>query len=231
MKEVGRVLYGSQNLGLDGPDSDKDYKVLMTPSFDDLYFARKADKNNLSSELDDEHYSVMDVRKFDSLVRNGNPNTLEMLFSLEKHLDARLQAYFEEAQLLYSKGFLVLVAYNFFAATKGLVFNTLKRYGVNRKSASRALFWYYFLKVLPEHDFKVDKDSWFFLNARETRFNSEVALPSLSTLETMFDNVEVEFNKGQKYVLEHLSQEQLKYLEYSRKCLNTQMQMLVLNNM
>ena len=231
MKEVGRVLYGSQNLGLDGPDSDKDYKVLMAPSFEDLYFARKAEKNDLPSGLDHEHYSVVDVRTFDRLVRNGNPNTLEMLFSLEKQLDPRLQSYFESAQELYASGFLVLVAYPFFKATKGLVFNSLDRYGVNRKSASRALFWFYFLKTLPWNDFKVNKDSWFFYNARDMRFGSTLELPSLSKLQEMFDDVEKEFYKEQNHFLNHLTAFETNYMEHSCNYLNDQMQLLVINNM
>ena len=44
MREVARVLYGSQNYGLDTPESDRDYKVLMCPEFDDLYHGRKLEK-------------------------------------------------------------------------------------------------------------------------------------------------------------------------------------------
>ena len=79
MFEVGRILFGSQNYHLDGPDSDKDYKVLLCPDSEDFYFYKKVEKNNLSKELPSENYSPMDVRTFDKNLRAGNPNCLEML--------------------------------------------------------------------------------------------------------------------------------------------------------
>ena len=84
MKVAARILVGSQNYSLSGPDSDYDYKLLMVPSFDDLYNYHKVDKHDLPQQYDPEHYSVISVMTFDKNVRAGNVNALEMLFSSEK---------------------------------------------------------------------------------------------------------------------------------------------------
>ena len=63
------------------------------------------------------------------------------------------------------------------------------------------------------------------------RFGSTLKLPSLFELQEMFDNVEKEFYKEQQHFLNHLTTSENNYMEHSRKCLNDQMQLLVINNM
>ena len=45
MVELAKVLYGSQNYGLDGEDSDRDYKLVLCPGFDELYEGKMCKKN------------------------------------------------------------------------------------------------------------------------------------------------------------------------------------------
>lgn len=187
MFDVGHVLFGSQNYHLDGPDSDKDYKVLLCPDAEDFYFYKKVEKNDVPEGLSRENYSPMDVRTFDRNLRAGNPNCLEMLWSKEyEDLYFGLEAYMDEARDMFEQGYLVMVFPQFFSAVKGVVFNSLSRYGVNRKSASRALFWKHFVERVGLHDFVVRDEFWSCGAARELRFDEAMDLPSLEDLEYGF---------------------------------------------
>ena len=139
MFEVARVLYGSQNYGLDNFDSDKDYKVLMCPSFYDLYKSTILEQGHLPEKYDKAHYSVMDARTFNRLLLKGNPNVLEMLFSVEwSQVQVEFDLFLNNARELLEKGYLALQWDNFYNATKGLIFNSVKRYGTdNPKAVSR----------------------------------------------------------------------------------------------
>lgn len=187
MFDAGHVLYGSQNYNLAGPDSDKDYKVLLCPDSEDFYFYKKVEKNDIPKGLDKEHYSPMDVRTFDKNLHAGNPNCLEMLWSKEyEDLYFDLETYMDEARDMFENGYLVMVFPQFFSAVKGVVFNSLSRYGVNRKSASRALFWKHFVERVGLNDFVVRSEFWSCGAARELRFDETVALPLLEDLEYGF---------------------------------------------
>lgn len=191
MFDVGHVLYGSQNLNLDGPESDKDYKVLLCPDSEDFYSYKKVEKNDVPEGLDKEHYSPMDVRTFDRNLRAGNPNCLEMLWSKEyEDLYVDLETYMDEARNMFESGYLVMVFSQFFSAVKGIVFNSLSRYGVNRKSASRALFWKHFVERVGLNGFVVRKEFWVCGLARELRFDETMDLPSLEDLEYGFQFLE-----------------------------------------
>ena len=155
MKEVGRALYGSQNYKLSNENSDKDYKVFLCPSFNDLYRAHKADKGDLPHGLDSEHYSVLDVRKFADLVKVGNVNCLEYLFSLELTGNDKFLNWCAQARELYGKGYLATVWPTFFSSLKGMVGNSLDHYGVTRKSMSRVYFLYMFAMTVVQDNFQV----------------------------------------------------------------------------
>lgn len=191
MFDVGHVLVGSQNYGLDGPESDKDYKVLLCPDSEDFYFYKKVEKNDVPKGLDKNFYSPMDVRTFDRNLRAGNPNCLEMLWSKEyEDLYLDLETYMDEARDMFEQGYLVMVFSQFFSAVKGVVFNSLSRYGVNRKSASRAFFWKNFVERVAFNNFVVRKEFWFCEAAREFRFNETFELPALEDLQASFQFLE-----------------------------------------
>lgn len=121
MFEIGRIGYGSQNYRLNGPDSDKDYKVFLCPDFNDLYNNRKVEKNDLPAFYDPEHYSPMDVRVFAKNVIAGNINCAEYLFSIEQNGRSDFFAFLEEARQLYNDGYVMVCWDKFFASTEGLV--------------------------------------------------------------------------------------------------------------
>lgn len=75
-----QALVGSHNYNLDTPDSDKDYKYFVFPTFDDLYENKLYSKNVVTEKED---YSVHDIRKIPSLLWKANLNFIEILFSKE----------------------------------------------------------------------------------------------------------------------------------------------------
>ena len=160
MKVVGTILYGSNNYRLDTPESDRDYKIIVTPNFDELYL--KKDLNGAAlpfSYLDPEHYSYMDVRTFANNLAKGNPNAIEMLFSTEiddefsdfRHL---LEAWREP----YFNGYVASQWHYFTEAVGGIMYNSFKRYGVTPKTASRVLYFYNLVNHIATHSFTINPD-------------------------------------------------------------------------
>jgi predicted nucleotidyltransferase len=80
--EIFRALVGSHNYNLNTPESDKDYKVFIMPTFDDLYKGNMFSEAVVGTEFD---YSVHDIRKLSDLLWKANINFLEVLYSKENH--------------------------------------------------------------------------------------------------------------------------------------------------
>ena len=193
MKLVAQILYGSQNYHLNGPDSDCDYKLIMMPDFNDFYSYHKVDKNDLPEGYAPEHYNVMSILTFDKNVRKGNINALEMLFSHYIKCAGDIETYIDAAKRAYAEGYLFIVWDSFMATVEGMIKNSLDRYGVNRKSASRALYLISLCSFVAEHDFAMDNTTWgeyeVFSSARELRFNEERELPTKEAIFATFEDM------------------------------------------
>lgn len=74
------ILQGSQNYGLDVPNSDVDTKLIVTPSFKDIAMNRKPVSTTHVRE-NDEHIDFKDIRLYCQHFRKQNLNFLEILFS------------------------------------------------------------------------------------------------------------------------------------------------------
>ena len=77
---VLKALVGSHNYSLNTPESDKDYKLFVLPTFDDLY-SREDYTVNINSKEED--IVVYDIRKLSSLFFKANVNYIEVLYSKE----------------------------------------------------------------------------------------------------------------------------------------------------
>lgn len=75
-----KALVGSYNYNLNTSESDKDYKLFVSPSFDDLYFKRSYTDNFNS---DSEDLVIHDIRKLSDLFYKSNVNYIEVLYSKE----------------------------------------------------------------------------------------------------------------------------------------------------
>lgn len=77
---VFKALVGSHNYNLNTPESDKDYKLFVLPTFDDLYLRKDYTSSTNSTEED---IVVYDIRKLSSLFYKANVNYIEVLYSKE----------------------------------------------------------------------------------------------------------------------------------------------------
>ena len=73
-------LQGSQNYGLDLPDSDVDTKLIITPSFKDIALAKKP-VSTTHIRANEEHIDFKDIRLYMETFRKQNLNFLEILFT------------------------------------------------------------------------------------------------------------------------------------------------------
>lgn len=157
MKVVGTILIGSQNYQIDTLESDRDYKIIVTPNFDELYL--KKDLNGAALPFGDpEHYSCMDVRAFANNLAKGNPNAIEMLFSTEIEDEfADFRHLLEKWREPYFNGYVASQWHYFTEAVGGIMYNSFKRYGVTPKTASRALYFYKLVEYISNHNFVIDE--------------------------------------------------------------------------
>lgn len=86
-KEVFRALVGSHNYNLNTETSDKDYKIFVVPTFDDLYFNKQFSKSLIG---DTEDFDCHDIRKIPNLWWKANVNFLEVLYSEELYINPEL---------------------------------------------------------------------------------------------------------------------------------------------
>lgn len=82
-----KSLVGSHNYNLNTEESDRDYKVFLLPTFDDLYFNNSFSKSYIGETED---YDVHDIRKCSSLWHKANVNFLEVLFSEDFSINSNL---------------------------------------------------------------------------------------------------------------------------------------------
>lgn len=200
MRIIGKSLFGSQNYHLDDEQSDKDYKLFVAPEFIDLY--NRKDKFELPDSFT-EHFSVMDIRKYDSLLRKGNVNAVEYLFSTEFGIfDKKFEPYFELARKVFSEGYVGYVWNCYFQSAKGLILNSIRRKAMNdteesqRKFTARGFWMINFLSYLIKNNYKITDYMWncpaIYKFPREIRYGED-AFTSLTEAEwlEMFEYIEI----------------------------------------
>ncbi|MBQ2617164.1 MAG: nucleotidyltransferase domain-containing protein [Synergistaceae bacterium] len=172
MVELARMLYGSQNYGLDGKDSDRDYKAVLCPEFAELYEGRTCKHN------EGEHVTGIDLRRLHGLLINGNPNAVELLYSVESYeLDEYMGRYMDALRMMYEGGYVASVWRTFYAALTGLALNAIGRNGVNPKTVSRAFYFLELAKHLAKNGFVINEGVYrgmgceFHQLARRLRFD------------------------------------------------------------
>ena len=161
MKLIARVLIGSQNYGLDTELSDKDYKLLYLPDFNDLY--SPSNKIKVAEEFQNEHFAAIDVRKFVDLVLKGNPNAIELLYSIDWQWYVPYGCLHNMVSLLrttLADGYLATVWKYFVQACKGLVFNTFDRNGLNEKTLARGTYFKDLCYFILAHNYKITNSTW-----------------------------------------------------------------------
>lgn len=190
---LGEILYGSQNYGLNGPNSDKDYHEIVMPSFYDLYYQKEAsDKKS------------WDIRKFTKLILDGNFNAIELLFSVDKHFYSQgfeflwhyLRAISSDIVTRRSKKFY----YSIRGCFKASLDNADKADSVETyiKHMARAQYFVDLLDHVRLSHFYLTENAWrgnFTENARNIRFNhapvdKEKLLADMDRLSIYYDRTE-----------------------------------------
>ena len=77
-KAVFSALVGSENYGLNDKTSDRDYKVFVLPTLEDIYLGEKCGTRFNEGKCDTDVY---DIRNLESFIFKSNPNFIEALFS------------------------------------------------------------------------------------------------------------------------------------------------------
>lgn len=190
---LGKILYGSQNYGLNGPNSDKDYYEIVMPSFYDLYYQKEAsDKKS------------WDIRKFTKLILDGNFNAIELLFSVDKQFYSQdfeflwhyLRAISSDIVARRSKKFY----YSIRGCFKASLDNADKANSVETyiKHMARTQYFVDLLDHVRLSHFYLTENTWrgnFTENARNIRFNhapvdKEKLLADMDRLSIYYDRTE-----------------------------------------
>lgn len=87
-KELFRSLVGSHNYNMNTPESDKDYKIFVLPTFNDLYSGKEFSTSHVGETED---YDVHDIRKTSHLWWKANINFVEVLFTSDGHVNKKLK--------------------------------------------------------------------------------------------------------------------------------------------
>lgn len=83
-KIIIAALVGSHNYNLNGKDSDRDYKVFVAPTFDDLYSGKLYSSSQIGQTQD---LDLHDIRKLPKMLWKSNVNFLEVLHSKDLRYD------------------------------------------------------------------------------------------------------------------------------------------------
>lgn len=175
-KILFKALVGSHNYNLNDKSSDKDYKVFILPTFDDLYNTQIISKTILR---DNQDLDIHDIRKLTNLWLKSNINFLEVLFSIEIIIPDNLKKsqYFLLNDIFCLKNEIARInlPYLYDACigmykTKINSINkitdktkpTIDQYGYNTKAAMTALRILYFLQRFSNTDFTDFKSSIYF---------------------------------------------------------------------
>lgn len=87
-KELFRVIVGSHNYNMNTPESDKDWKLFVLPTFDDLYSGKEFSTSHIGETEDIEAH---DIRKVSHLWWKANINFVEVLFTSEGAVNRKLK--------------------------------------------------------------------------------------------------------------------------------------------
>ena len=192
MVELARVLYGSQNYGLDGPNSDRDYKVVLCPEFSELYEGRMCKHN------EGDHLTGIDVRRLHGLLMNGNPNAVELLYSVEAEVqDEDFGRYLDCARMMYGGGYVAAVWRTFYAALYGMAMAGVDHNGATPKTVARAFYMLELAKWIGKNGFVIDEATYrgvapaFHRLARNIRFGHD-----LQTKEAVLHGIAEDVKRG-----------------------------------
>ena len=119
------ALVGSHNYNLATPESDKDYKVFVLPTFEDLYNGTQYSHSKITNTVD---YDYHDIRKLTSLFWKSNLNFIEVLYSTDiQQTNDPVWCYIHINNILRIRHRLVKMNLPYlYKACKGMYYNKIK---------------------------------------------------------------------------------------------------------
>jgi hypothetical protein len=120
---VGIFLQGSQNYGLQVPNSDVDTKLIVVPTFEDIAMNRKA-VSTTHLRANEEHIDFKDIRLMFQTFRKQNLNFLEILFTDYKIINPLYADLWYEVEKYREE----IAHYNLYSAVKAMKGIALEKY-------------------------------------------------------------------------------------------------------
>lgn len=201
---VLKALVGSHNYNLNTPESDKDYKLFVLPTFDDLY-SREDYTASINSEEED--IVVYDIRKLSSLFFKANVNYIEVLYSKELEiLLPKDHPNYEDVKSIIDRREEICkmnMSYLFYAC-KGMYFNKRKMMSNNGKDHVESLGYApkhamgayrimdfltrykHFIEINAEHPFQL-AINYFYEKEREELLNIRNGIYSLDQINAILE--------------------------------------------
>lgn len=140
-----RFLIGSQNFGLDLPNSDKDYFRFIYPELKDL--CNPIPRNREIKE-EDSLTKIIDIRSIPSLFFKSNLDTLQLLYSKEVINGGELEKYFRE----YEQELSTINLPRLYKSVMGSAMNRFKR--ETSKDLAHNIFGFKLLLTFEENGFR-----------------------------------------------------------------------------
>lgn len=228
---IFKSLVGSVNYNLNTETSDKDYKVFVVPSFNDLYFSRVYSESISTDEVDLE---IHDIRKLDKMLYKSNVNFLEILFSKEviinKDLVLSSRKYVDELFKLKESIAKMNLPYLYDACigvyrskmmtlekgTRNTAF-LVEKYGYDTKSAMSAYRILDFIKRYKENDFKSFKKAIEYTDEeREFLIDIKNGVYSLDNIKDIISDMLNDVESNYKKVYKSYKIQEETYLEVMR---------------
>jgi predicted nucleotidyltransferase len=159
-------LTGSHNYNLNTPSSDKDWKIFVNPTFDDLYSGNFYSTSEMSEKVD---YTVHDIRKLAELIWKANINFIEVMFSREFSIRPSLNFLFDEREKYASMNLPTFrnATYGMHLQKMGKLHKgtettteLIEKFGYDTKEATHALRCLYVLEKYGETE-NMEKALWF----------------------------------------------------------------------
>lgn len=164
-----KALVGSHNYGLANEESDLDYKVFVTPTFEELYSGTRYAKSIITTTEDND---IHDVRKLTDLLFKANINFLEVLVSNDLYIPTGNTEMHSIIKL--KKEIFKMNLPHLYNACKGMYFNKMKEIGKGTEGTQHLVDKYGYDTKQATHAMRVIKTAIKFESTNFEDFDNSI---------------------------------------------------------